>query len=341
MRQLRFPEEKRGELELYSRYDMRLTWLTMLRRQQVSDDGIRPMRPALSVGEIAYPAIMLGIGIFVAANGNAGRASIATQYEHQRDNAPMHKTYITEDVRRNGDNVQDAYDISLKGVFYSGGEKYASISVDEAAEMHYREGDKLVADVVLAEILVKSINVIANGVELNIPLEDARSTGTAITLSEDGRREREEAFVLKQLLRYEDRQSQDFKDKLLRYINGRPLSEVPYPLGTSSQGVTVNSENSYSVDMESIKQQLSSSDALQHARLDFTDDGVRLEDIVPGSIYDKAGLISGDRIVSIQGHQVSGAFDLLRRYHGLSAQQSIDVVVERDGERRELKYYTY
>ncbi len=73
----------------------------------------------------------------------------------------------------------------------------------------------------------------------------------------------------------------------------------------------------------------------------FTDgkaDGFVITDIVPGSLYEQAGLRNGDIIVRVNGQRVTSAQQAMAMYQALEKAPSIDLEVLRAGQMQRLHY---
>ena len=64
----------------------------------------------------------------------------------------------------------------------------------------------------------------------------------------------------------------------------------------------------------------------------FEGDGVRLDGTVEGSPAEKAGLLKGDVLKTVNGEQVNELRDLSDILKGLKAGDKVDILVDRGGE---------
>jgi len=67
-------------------------------------------------------------------------------------------------------------------------------------------------------------------------------------------------------------------------------------------------------------------------------DGFVITDIVPGSLYEQAGLRNGDIIVRVNGQRVTSAQQAMAMYQALEKASSIDLEVLRGGQMQRLHY---
>ncbi len=66
--------------------------------------------------------------------------------------------------------------------------------------------------------------------------------------------------------------------------------------------------------------------------------GIQLQEIKPGSIYEKLGLKAGDIILKINEHQMTGKESLESLSDEFSRTKKIRVLIQRDGKEEILKY---
>jgi putative serine protease PepD len=64
--------------------------------------------------------------------------------------------------------------------------------------------------------------------------------------------------------------------------------------------------------------------------------GVEVQAITPGGPAQRAGLRSGDVVVSVDGHAVSEPDDITAALDGNAPGDSVEIEVERDGNREQL-----
>jgi len=72
-------------------------------------------------------------------------------------------------------------------------------------------------------------------------------------------------------------------------------------------------------------------------RMQEQENGVVIEEVIPGSAAEEAGALAGDLIVSLGGAAVEDNFDLIYEVQQRSSGDRAILVVERDGERLELE----
>jgi len=66
--------------------------------------------------------------------------------------------------------------------------------------------------------------------------------------------------------------------------------------------------------------------------------GFTISDIVPGSLYQQAGLQNGDIILSVNGKQITGAKQAMSMYQALQSAAAIDLELVRAGQIRQIHY---
>jgi general secretion pathway protein C len=66
--------------------------------------------------------------------------------------------------------------------------------------------------------------------------------------------------------------------------------------------------------------------------------GFRISEIVPGSIYDKIGLLNGDVVQRVNSQDVNEPGKFFQLYQGLKDQKSISIDLLRNGQRQSLNY---
>lgn len=66
--------------------------------------------------------------------------------------------------------------------------------------------------------------------------------------------------------------------------------------------------------------------------------GFTLSNIAPGSLYQQAGLLNGDIILSVNGKQITGAKQAMQMYTTLKSAAAIDLELIRSGQVRQIHY---
>ncbi|MHB8845616.1 MAG: type II secretion system protein GspC [Nitrospirota bacterium] len=66
--------------------------------------------------------------------------------------------------------------------------------------------------------------------------------------------------------------------------------------------------------------------------------GFRISEIVPGSIYDKIGLLNGDVVQRVNSQDVNEPGKFFQLYQGLKDEKSISIDLLRNGQRQSLNY---
>jgi hypothetical protein len=130
----------------------------------------------------------------------------------------------------------------------------------------------------------------------------------------------------------------DFSVKLDQYINGRVLASVPYPYGVFSYGIERIDEHLFMVDRKSIIDQAKNNNVIEHARYEF-DQGLIMTEIVPGSLFDGAGILVGDKISKINDKPVQGEAGLFDLIKALMTTNMINTEVIRDNVSYRFDYH--
>jgi len=66
--------------------------------------------------------------------------------------------------------------------------------------------------------------------------------------------------------------------------------------------------------------------------------GFTISDIVPGSLYQQAGLLNGDIILSVNGKRITGVRQAMSMYQTLQSAAAIDLELVRAGQVRQIHY---
>lgn len=114
--------------------------------------------------------------------------------------------------------------------------------------------------------------------------------------------------------------------------------------GQASSGVRRLSEGKFMVDQREVAASTENlSQVLTQARaLPFVESGktigFRLSEIVPGSLYEKIGLVNGDVIQRVNAEDVSDPAKFFQMYQGLKDERQISIDLLRNGQRQTLNY---
>jgi signal transduction histidine kinase len=73
----------------------------------------------------------------------------------------------------------------------------------------------------------------------------------------------------------------------------------------------------------------------------FEGRGFRVTTVVPGDVFDRAGIRPGDLVVAFQGEPLASSLDLVRRFRALRPGETVRVEVERGGRRLVLSAPTW
>ena len=114
--------------------------------------------------------------------------------------------------------------------------------------------------------------------------------------------------------------------------------------GAVGSGVRKLSDGKFMVDQrevasstENLSQVLTQARALPFVEAGKTV-GFRLSEIVPGSLYEKIGLVNGDVIQRVNAEDVSDPAKFFQMYQGLKDERQISIDLLRNGQRQTLNY---
>jgi general secretion pathway protein C len=114
--------------------------------------------------------------------------------------------------------------------------------------------------------------------------------------------------------------------------------------GQAASGVRRLSDGKYMVDQREVASSTENlNQVLTQARaLPFVEGGktvgFRLSEIVPGSLYEKIGLVNGDVIQRVNTEDVSDPAKFFQMYQGLKDERQISIDLLRNGQRQTLNY---
>lgn len=131
---------------------------------------------------------------------------------------------------------------------------------------------------------------------------------------------------------------QEFSRKLQNYINGRVLASVPYPYGVESYGIEKIASNEYLIDKHLIQEQLKESNVADHFKFEI-DEGLKLTEIVPGSLFDKAGLEPGDKIKLFNNQAINTTGDAFSMTRELIKNNKMHVEFQRNNTAFNYQYH--
>jgi len=116
------------------------------------------------------------------------------------------------------------------------------------------------------------------------------------------------------------------------------------PAGTMGSGVKKLSDGKWMVDQkevvastENMNQMLTQARALPYVEQGKTI-GFRISEIVPGSLYEKIGLVNGDVIQKVNSQDVDDPGKFFQLYQGLKEERNITIDLLRSGQRQTLNY---
>ncbi|MBD3609662.1 MAG: PDZ domain-containing protein [Gammaproteobacteria bacterium] len=130
-----------------------------------------------------------------------------------------------------------------------------------------------------------------------------------------------------------------WEQKMEIYYAGRPAVAVRYPNGLDYQGITQLSDTVYSIDIHPFISQSENPELLNQIKIDDSTNTILLTEIVPGSIYDRMGIHSGDQLIKINERSVNGYPDLYHNYTELHEKSVINITVLRNNQPIEFTYF--
>jgi general secretion pathway protein C len=129
----------------------------------------------------------------------------------------------------------------------------------------------------------------------------------------------------------------------IQVVDDTKIVNVARPVATGG-GVRKLSEGKFMVDQrevtastENISQLLTQARALPYMEQGKTV-GFRISEIVPGSLYEKIGLLNGDIIQKINSQDVDDPGKFFQMYQSLKDERSISIDLMRGGQRQTLNY---
>ncbi len=222
------------------------------------------------------------------------------------------------------ETIIDVSRIRVSGTLISKNIKTAIISIDHNEENLYRPYDFLIDEYIIVDIDKNNI-LIQKGTDI------IKINSEAYVNSNEG----DDAEV---------NVSSYFspEDKLQKYINNRSLVSVEFPIGVKSAGIEKVNDYFYLLNRKLIEDQILNKNVLKHASLEFTDKNEAiLTEVVPGSIFDAAGLLPGDKIVSVDNFPVNSIFDFMDIYKDSGQKNNVSVKIKRNGNAHKINYEYY
>lgn len=129
----------------------------------------------------------------------------------------------------------------------------------------------------------------------------------------------------------------------IQVVDDTKIVNVSRPVATGG-GVRKLSEGKFMVDQrevtastENVNQLLTQARALPYMEQGKTV-GFRISEIVPGSLYEKIGLLNGDIIQKINSQDVDDPAKFFQMYQSLKEERSISIDLMRGGQRQTLNY---
>ncbi|KPK11035.1 MAG: hypothetical protein AMJ68_07235 [Acidithiobacillales bacterium SG8_45] len=122
-----------------------------------------------------------------------------------------------------------------------------------------------------------------------------------------------------------------------------PLSSVMSPTTATPAGeIKKINDNLYRIDRGMLKSQIGSPDLLSQALVvPHNKGGFEMRNVTPGSLYEQAGLQSGDVIKKVNGQPINTLDDAMRVYRemgGLDRLVAVNIDIDRGGQSQRLHY---
>jgi type II secretory pathway component PulC len=188
----------------------------------------------------------------------------------------------------------------------------AVIQCEQGKEDLYRIGDTVTGGWVLNKIFSNRIIITNYDSSIVVPMSMLGGNGFDDPEEEEGpltAAEGADAIKRKALKRLE---SQEFRDKLAVYLNGRHPTEVEFPLGVKSHGITAISENEFDIERQAVLWQLIINPLDHYFKYTLEENGFQFTEIVPGSLFDASEFRTGDQIIKVNNKKVRNPTDLGR-----------------------------
>jgi general secretion pathway protein C len=189
----------------------------------------------------------------------------------------------------------------LLGVVAAGGESLALISVDGNEQLPFAIGEEIAHGAVLDTVYPDRVIILRQGIRESLLLED---TSPSLPLS-----------------------------------SVTPQSAA---MPANAPGITELSPNRYRLDRTMLRSQVESPTLLSQALIvPHAKGGFQMRNVVPGSLYEKAGLHAGDIIKKVNGQSINTLDDVMRIYQemgGFDRMAAVNVDIERRGKPLRLQY---
>lgn len=191
----------------------------------------------------------------------------------------------------------------LTGVIASAGGGYALISVNNQPQEPFAIGQSVTAGAVLQAVYPDRVVIQRNGALESLLLEGADKPAPGVEVS------------------------------------------APTPAYTPAPApgnvVRETSSNHYAVQREQLAAQMRTPDFLRQATvMPASGGGFQVQQLQPGSLYEKLGLRAGDVIKTVNGQPINSAEDAIRMYQQLNDVASAQIEVMRGG-KPEYLYYDF
>ncbi len=201
-----------------------------------------------------------------------------------------------------------AVDFKLSGVFLTDRNSSAVITDVRGNESIVHVGDVINGSWSMDMIYHDRVVVSGHGLKATVRLASPGSIGYPQKQVEESPLSIDEIKIQTARKRMQD---PDFQWKLARYLHGRHPTQVEYPVGVDSYGIHADSPTHFEVDREAVLEQFYQAKFYRHIKYVEHSDGIAIEEVVPGSLFDKLGIQAGDRITAIDGKTIDTIAALL------------------------------
>ena len=214
--------------------------------------------------------------------------------------------------------------IQVKGIFLAKPVNKAIINVSNSKEILYSEGDIIYSELKLHKLHRDYIELLFRDKTYKYYLDgESAHIDHHVT-------ERTEVYV---------NLSQTFEDKMVRYVNDQDLNLVAFPNGLDFKGIEKVVDGLFDVKFEVLNPKILSSELLEQAQFQFiSGEGLKLNELVPGGSFDKAGLLTNDILKSVNNIPIDTPLNMTAVYQQFESGNQIIIDIMRNNERAQMIY---